>query len=240
MLADADVVAGLEALFAQGGDHAHLGEALLEVGEGFFVFGVVAFEEELDAAAADAEGAVVLALDPVAALAGRSVDAVLGLELGRRRARPGWRRAAGRVASSARIRLRRSSRPSPVAEETDITPSTESPRRSVHSATAASTALGFEQVALREDDQLRQALQPGPVGLELRPHHLVVADRLAFQRHQLDQVDEHRAALDVGEELVPEPGPVAAPSISPGMSASTAWRSSPSIVPSSGERVVNG
>ena len=80
VLADADVVAGLEAGLGEGGDHADLGEALLEVGERFFVGRVVAFEEELDAAAADAEGAVLLLFDPVAALAGGPVDAVLGLE----------------------------------------------------------------------------------------------------------------------------------------------------------------
>src|SRR4029077_11136680 len=83
VLADPDVVAGLEAGLGEGGDHADLGEALLEVDKRFLVGRVVAFEEELDAAAADPKGAVVLLLDPVAARAGGPVHAVLGLEVGR-------------------------------------------------------------------------------------------------------------------------------------------------------------
>ena len=56
------------------------------------------------------------------------------------------------------------------------------------------------------DDQLRQPLQAGAVGLQLGPHGLVVGDRVAFHRREVDEVDEHRAALDVGEELVAQPG----------------------------------
>src|SRR6476469_6985038 len=80
VLADADVVAGLEARGAQGGDDPDLVEPLLQVGERLFVFDVVALEEQLDTATGDAIGAVVLALDRVAALAGGTVDAMLGLE----------------------------------------------------------------------------------------------------------------------------------------------------------------
>ena len=58
VLADADLVAGLEAGRAQGGDHADLVESLLEVGERLLVGDVVALEEQLDAAAEDAEGAL--------------------------------------------------------------------------------------------------------------------------------------------------------------------------------------
>ena len=49
------------------------------------------------------------------------------------------------------------------------------------------------------------------MGGQLGPHRLVVALRVAFQRRQVDQVDQHRAALDVGEELVAEPGPLGRP-----------------------------
>ena len=42
---------------------------------------------------------------------------------------------------------------------------------------------------------------------QLRTHRLVVASAGRPPRRQLDQVDQHPAALDVGEELVPEPGP---------------------------------
>ena len=51
---------------------------------------------------------------------------------------------------------------------------------------------------------------------QLRPHRLVVGDRVAFHRRQVDEVDEHRAALDVGEELVTEPGPLGRPFDQPG------------------------
>ena len=83
----------------EGGDHADLVQPLLEVGERFFVFGVVALEQQLDAAAEDPEAAVVLALDPVAALARGPVDAVLGLELaaGLRRRRRRRRRQLGQL-----------------------------------------------------------------------------------------------------------------------------------------------
>ena len=91
MLADADVVAGLETGGAKGRDHPDLVQALLEIGERLFVFEVVALEQQLDPAPDDPEAAVVLALDRVAALAGRTVDTVLGLELGR----PGLTLGAG-------------------------------------------------------------------------------------------------------------------------------------------------
>ncbi len=80
MLTHAHLVAGLEAGGAQGGDDANLVEPLLEVGQRLFVVDVVALEEELNAAASDAVGAIVLAFDRVAALARRPVDPVLDLE----------------------------------------------------------------------------------------------------------------------------------------------------------------
>ncbi len=44
------------------------------------------------------------------------------------------------------------------------------------------------------------------MGGQLGPDGLVVADRVAVERRDVDEVDEHRAALDVGEELVAEAG----------------------------------
>ena len=49
-------------------------------------------------------------------------------------------------------------------------------------------------------------LEPGAVGGELGADRLVVGLRVALGGADLDQVDEHRAALDVGEELVAEAG----------------------------------
>src|SRR5919106_4673707 len=82
VLAYADVVAGFEAGGAEGGYHADLVEALLEVGGRVLVLQVVPLEEQLDTAAEDAEAPVALTLDRVSALADGPVDAVLGLELG--------------------------------------------------------------------------------------------------------------------------------------------------------------
>src|SRR6185437_5000669 len=82
VLAHADVVAGLEAGGAQGGDDADLVEPLLEVGERLLVLEVVALEEQLDTPTEDPEAAVPLALHRVATLADRPVDPMLDLELG--------------------------------------------------------------------------------------------------------------------------------------------------------------
>ena len=62
----------------------------------------------------------------------------------------------------------------------------------------------------------------------------------AVERREVEHVHEQPRALDVGEEVVAEAGALLAPSISPGMSARTSWRSSLSSVPSTGSSVVNG
>ena len=63
-----------------------------------------------------------------------------------------------------------------------------------------------DEVALREGDDLRQAIQARAVAAELRAHGLVVGLRIALRRIDLDEMDEEAAALHVGEELVAEPG----------------------------------
>jgi hypothetical protein len=67
--------------------------------------------------------------------------------------------------------------------------------------------------------------EPVPVGVELLAHDLVGLCPRA--RSCLHEVEEHPAALDVAEEAVAEPAPSEAPSIRPGMSASTNSRPSP-------------
>ena len=64
--------------------------------------------------------------------------------------------------------------------------------------------LAGHQISLREHDQLGQQLQPGAVGAQLLPHRLV--RRSGVLARDVDQVDQHAAALHVGEELVAEPG----------------------------------
>ena len=79
------------------------------------------------------------------------------------------------------------------------------------------------------------------MALELALDRGVIDDRVAaVQGHAIEHVDEQPRPLDVGEELVPEPGALLAPSIRPGMSAITSCRPSPSSVPRTGFRVVNG
>ena len=63
-----------------------------------------------------------------------------------------------------------------------------------------------EQVDLGEGDDLRQAVEPRAVAGELAPDGPVVRLRIPLRRRDLDQVDEQPAALEMGEELVPEAG----------------------------------
>ncbi len=49
------------------------------------------------------------------------------------------------------------------------------------------------------------------MGGQLAADRGVVGDRVALERREVDQVDEHRAALDVGEELVTEAGALRCP-----------------------------
>src|SRR6476620_6011137 len=204
VLADPHVVAGLEAGAVEGGDHAHLLQPLLQVGERLFVAGVVAFEEHLDAAAEDAEGAVLLALDPVAPLASGPVDPVLGLELARLGAgrNRGRSRGLGQIGEDPQAQLVK-----PLAGRRG---DREDAERAVAEALGPGGELGLDllggqQVALAQPHQL------GAVGLQLAAHRLVVGARVTLERGEVDEVDEHRAALNVGEELVAETGALRRP-----------------------------
>ncbi len=63
--------------------------------------------------------------------------------------------------------------------------------------------LPGHQVPLREHDQLGPKLQPGAVGAQLLPHRLVRRDGVLAR--DVDQMDQHAAALHVSEELVSQP-----------------------------------
>ena len=77
--------------------------------------------------------------------------------------------------------------------------------------------------------------------LELVFDRRVVGHRVrAVKRRHVEDVHEEPRALDVREEVVPEPGAVAGSLDQAGMSAITSWRSSASSVPSTGASVVNG
>ena len=176
----------------------------------------------------------------------RSTRDLVGLaRAGRRGGWPAALRPAARRSPSSSIGTRRamaaasSSSPAPVAAEVA---STSPPVRSRHSSTAAATAPAGSEVALREAEQPGQLGQAVPVLAELGLHRRVVGHRVgAVERLQVEHVHQQAAALHVGEELVAQARhPSLAPSIRPGMSASTSWRSPASSVPSTGSSVVKG
>ena len=213
-------------------------QAVLDVRERLLVLEVVAGDQPVDRLAGDAELARADALDLERAPGRRAEDAVLGdLVLARRASRRPARRP-GRGAA-ARARARRG--PGRVALEVTST-GTSSPSRSRHAAAAASAASGRDEVGLGEREHARQRGEPRVVLGQLALDHRVVLHRVgAVERREVEHVDEQPRALDVGEEVVAEARRRSlAPSISPGMSAITSWRSSASSVPSTGSSVVNG
>ena len=77
--------------------------------------------------------------------------------------------------------------------------------------------------------------------LELALDGRVVRDRIrAVERRQIEHVDEQPRALDVGQELVPEPGAGARPLDQPGDVGDHELAVVGSSVPSTGSSVVNG
>ena len=159
-------------------------------------------DEQLDAPAGDAEPAVAVRHHVEALLLAGPVDAVLGLELlrgGRRRGvlgkraedRPGQllqpgSRGGGHTEHRGRVGA------------VPLTPPGDQ---------ASGVFLG-QQIDLGEGDDLRQLIESGPVARELAADGLVVRFRVALRRRHFDQVNEDATALDVGEELVPEPSPL--------------------------------
>ncbi len=73
----------------------------------------------------------------------------------------------------------------------------------------------------------------------------VVGDGVRLLAHRdlggdVEHVHEQARALDVGEEVVAEPGALACALDQAGDVGDDSWRSSPSSTPSTGESVVNG
>ena len=235
LLADPHVVARLKAGLPQRRDHARSRPALLQVGERLFVGEVMALEEQLDAAAGDRGSrrrARARPGSPPRPPAGRPG----ARPRTRPRARPGPATRAGTSGSAVKIRWRSSSSPSPVAEETASTPSARPRQPRPPLPHDRLDPLRREQVPLGEHDQLRQSIEPGAVGGQLAPHGLIVATPAlppaapgrpggrASSSARRGRGTRARARL-----------PAPPPRSSPGMSAITAWRSSSSIVPSTGE-----
>ncbi len=205
-LADPDLVAGLEAGVAKRLDDADLAQAALEVVERLGVGEVVAGDEQLDAAALDREDAVLDARRPRSP---RRRGA------GRRGARPRTpaspcarpprsspctpaaareRRAADQIveAGAGRRRDRRARSPAvarlaPLGDEP-----ARPPRRAAGRTSRARPARAAGRARRRRRRARRARSRSRPRG------------RLAGPSST--QVDEQPAALDVGEELVAEPG----------------------------------
>ena len=104
---------------------------------------------------------------------------------------------------------RSSSRPCPVALDVART-GTSPPSRAAHAPTAARSLLGGHEVGLAEDEDARQRGQRRRVGGELALDGGVVLDRIrAVDRREVDDVHQEPRALDVGQEVVAEPGTLA-------------------------------
>ena len=96
-------------------------------------------------------------------------------------------------------------------------------------------------VRLAPDDESRALEQLGLVPAELLEEHALLLLRASpLDAREVEEQDEHARALDVAQELMTEPPTLRAPSMSPGMSASTSSCSSKRTTPRCGSSVVNG
>ena len=128
---------------------------------------------------------------------------MLGLELGLARGGPVAASAGTAPATAPKIAPTSASMPAPVADEIAsgslpgwlVPPGVE----------LELDVLGRKQVALREHDELGQPLEAGAVGRELAADDRVRRIGIGAGA-ELEQMDQHPAALDVGEELVSEAG----------------------------------
>ena len=206
--ADLDVVAGLEPARLERGDHAHPAQAVLDVRERLVVLEVVAGDQPVDRVAGDAELARRRRARPSNARPrGRAEDAVLGdLVLARRPPRSAGSAAGTRRSSSRASSSRPCARRARGDEHRHVRP----PSRARHAAAAASAASGVDEVGLGEREHARQRGQPRVVLGQLALDHRVVLHRVrAVERREVEHVDEQPRALDVGEEVVAEPGAAA-------------------------------
>ena len=114
--------------------------------------------------------------------------------------RGGTRRSSSAASSSS---------PTRATDEVTIT-GTSGPRRPRHGSARGLPRGLVDEVGLRQREHPRQRRQPRVVLRELALDRRVVVDRVgAVERVEVEHVDEQPRALDVGEELVAEPGAVA-------------------------------
>ena len=201
--ADLDVVAGLEPLALERREDAHPLQAPLDVRLRLLVLHVVAGDEPVDGLAGDAELAAAEALDLEVAAGRGAEDGVLGHVV-----------LAG--ADGGVERLARRHQPQQLAlevveaeagraggdEDGDVGAEVLAPQLA-----GGDGVLRRHEVGLGEHEHARQRRQLGAVGGELGLDRRVVVRRVgAVERREVEHVDEHPAALDVGQEVVAETG----------------------------------
>ncbi len=196
----------------------------LDVRERLLVLEVVAGDQAFDLLAADAEGAVVEALDLEPAPGRRAEHAVLG-----ERVLP--RQLADVDAATGRTGTRRSSSTAELVEpgarrarrdqHRDVVAEPRRPRRAAASAAAGVTRSAFDSASTRGSAASRGSWARSSASIVA---WLATGSEPSSGARSRTWTSSRRA-LDVGEEVVAEPRPSLAPSISPGMSASTSWRS---------------
>ena len=106
-------------------------------------------------------------------------------------------------------------------------------------------SLWRDEVGLGERQHARQSRETRVVRGQLLLDRRVVGHRVGVVLAgdlggEVEHVHQQARALHVRKELMAEPAPTLAPSIRPGMSATTSWRSSDSSTPSTGSSVVKG
>ena len=132
--------------------------------------------------------------------------------------------SASTMASARASRIVSTSAPSSGCRPAPLTP--DSGNTGVPGPAARASARRFSSTSSGSIASiLLRPIDLGLVGEAVAVGGELAADRALGADHILlgavDQVQEHGAALDMAEEAVAEPGAFAAPSISPGMSAST-------------------
>ena len=198
---------------------AHAPQPLLHVGHRFGVGEVGERDRALRRPAVDAPRVVALAHDREALLRRPQHDVRLGLAFARRAPRRPASRPRPRNSSRPGTRDRRDARA----------------RRTVR--------LQSRDVGLAADDDARPVEQLGPVAAAARraAPRSCSAGAASVDGREVEQEHEHARPLDVAQELVTEARcRSAAPSMSPGMSASTNSWSWNRTTPRWGTSVVNG
>ena len=119
---------------------------------------------------------------------------------------------------------------------------TSTPRRSRQRGGGALGVRRLDEVGLREREHARQRGEARVVALRARSSIVawLATGSEPSSGARSSTWTSSRVRSTWARNSWPSPAPALAPSIRPGMSAITSWRSPPSSVPSTGSSVVNG